>query len=160
MSKILDLATTFQQTSQKELENTGEIVQNAIKQHEQNLIQLLQHAENNLAENIQIEQAKLIKNTVRMYRLPTLIALTILALIAITAGVLTWQAKNAYPEMIEWQHSAEIAKEQSGGIKLSTCQTDKGIKPCIALDRDLITKTWGENLKVIEIHETRKQGKK
>ncbi|WP_181874170.1 MbeB family mobilization protein [Pasteurella multocida] len=40
-------------------------MQNAIKQHEQNLIQLLQHAENNLAENIQIEQAKLIKNTVR-----------------------------------------------------------------------------------------------
>ncbi len=75
MSKILDLATTFQQTSQKELENTGEIVQNAIKQHEQNLIQQLQHAGNNLAENIQIEQAKLIKNTVRMYRLPTLIAL-------------------------------------------------------------------------------------
>ncbi|WP_353846694.1 MbeB family mobilization protein, partial [Staphylococcus agnetis] len=132
MSKILDLAQTFQQTSQKELESTSEIVQNAIKRHEQNLIQQLQHAGNNLAENIQIEQAKLIKNTVRMYRLPTLIALTILALIAITAGVLTWQAKNAYQEMTEWQNSAEIAKEQSGGIKLSTCKTEKGIKPCVA----------------------------
>ncbi|WP_419843737.1 hypothetical protein [Actinobacillus pleuropneumoniae] len=28
--------------------------------------------------------------------------------------------------MTEWQSSAEIAKEQSGGIKLSTCKTDKG----------------------------------
>nr|WP_015328221.1 MbeB family mobilization protein [Pasteurella stomatis]AFW18075.1 MobB [Pasteurella stomatis] len=74
MSKILDLAQTFQQTSQKELESTSEIVQNAIKQHEKNLIQQLQHAGNNLAENIQIEQAKLIKNTVKMYRLPTLSA--------------------------------------------------------------------------------------
>ncbi|WP_419843736.1 MbeB family mobilization protein [Actinobacillus pleuropneumoniae] len=54
-------------------------MQNAIKRHEQNLIQQLQHAGNNLAENIQIEQAKLIKNTVKMYRLPTLIALTVLA---------------------------------------------------------------------------------
>ncbi|WP_427834567.1 MbeB family mobilization protein (plasmid) [Actinobacillus pleuropneumoniae] len=160
MSKILDLAQNFQKTSQKELESTSEIVQNAIKQHEQNLIQQLQIAGNNLAENIQIEQAKLIKNTVKMYRLPTLIALTILALIAITAGILTWQATNAYQEMIEWQYSAEIAKEQSGGIKLSTCQTDKGIKPCIAVDKDLMEKTWGDNLKILEIHETKKQGKK
>nr|WP_011264086.1 MbeB family mobilization protein [Pasteurella multocida]CAI57700.1 mobilization protein [Pasteurella multocida] len=160
MSKILDLAQTFQQTSKKELESTSEIVQNAIKQHEQNLIQQLQHANKNLAENIQIEQAKLIKNTVKMYRLPTLIALTVLALIAITAGILTWQAKNAYQEMTEWQSSAEIAKEQSGGIKLSTCKTDKGIKPCIAVDKDLMEKTWGENLKIIEVHETKKQGGK
>ncbi|NNI75603.1 hypothetical protein C2832_11215, partial [Pasteurella multocida] len=138
----------------------SEIVQNAIKRHEQNLIQQLQHAGNNLAENIQIEQAKLIKNTVKMYRLPTLIALTILTLIAITAGVLTWQAKNAYQEMTEWQSSAEIAKEQSGGIKLSTCKTEKGIKPCVAVDKDFINSMWGENLKVIEIHETKKQGKK
>lgn len=126
MSKILDLAQTFQQKSQKELESTSEIVQNAIKQHEKNLIQQLQHAGNNLAENIQIEQAKLIKNTVRMYRLPTLIALTILALIAITAGVLTWQAKNAYQEMNEWQHSAEIAKEQSGGSSYQPVKQTRG----------------------------------
>lgn len=55
------------------------------------------------------------KNTVKMYRLPTIIAGTALALIAITAGILTWQAKNAYQEMIEWEHSAELAKELSGG---------------------------------------------
>ncbi|WP_239496828.1 MbeB family mobilization protein [Aggregatibacter kilianii] len=159
MSKILDLAQTFQQTSKKELETTNEIVQTAIKQHEQNLIEQLQHANKNLAENIQIEQAKLIKNTVKMYRFPTIIAGTILALIAITAGLLTWQAKTAYQEMTEWQHSAEIAKEQSGGIKLTTCQTDKGIKPCVAVDKDLMGKTWGDNLKILEVHETKK-GKK
>ncbi|WP_249961567.1 MbeB family mobilization protein, partial [Histophilus somni] len=143
MNKILDLATKFKETSEKELESTSEIVQNAIKQHEKNLIEQLQHAGSNLAENIQAEQAKLIKSTVRMYRLPIIIALMILALIAITAGVLTWQAKNAYQEMIAWEHSAEIAKEQSGGIKLSTCQTNKGIKPCVAVDKDLMDKTWG-----------------
>ncbi|AXQ73382.1 hypothetical protein AWY89_10515 [Pasteurella multocida subsp. multocida] len=92
--------------------------------------------------------------------MPTLIALTILALIAITAGVLTWQAKNAYQEMIEWEHSAEIAKEQSGGIKLSMCKTDAGGKPCIAIDKDYMNSTWGDNLKIIEVHETKKQGKK
>ena len=159
MSKILDLAQTFQQTSKKELENTSELVQNAIKQHEQNLIEQLQNAGNNLAANIQIEQAKLIKSTVKMYRLPTIIALTVLVLIAITTGILTWQAKNAYQEMIDWTHSAEIAKEQSGGVKLSTCQTDKGIKPCVAVDKDLMNSTWGENMKIIEVHETKK-GKK
>ncbi|UXN35803.1 MbeB family mobilization protein (plasmid) [Avibacterium paragallinarum] len=154
MSKILDLAQNFQAQSKKELENTNEIVQNAIKQHEQDLKQQLQNASNNLSELIQIEQAKLIKSTVRMYRLPTIIAL-----ITITAGILTWQAKNAYQEMLDWTHSAEIAKEQSGGIKLSTCQTDKGIKPCIAVDKDLMGKTWGENMKIIEVHEMKK-GKK
>ncbi|WP_225370905.1 MbeB family mobilization protein [Actinobacillus pleuropneumoniae] len=159
MSKILDLAQTFQAQSQKELESTNEIVQNAIKQHEHDLKQQLQNASNNLSELIQIEQAKLIKSTVRMYRLPTIIALTALALITITAGILTWQAKNAYQEMLDWTHSAEVAKEQSGGIKLSTCQTDKGIKPCIAVDKDLIGKTWGENMKIIEVHKTKK-GKK
>ena len=156
MSKILDLAQSFQAQSQKELENTSEIVQTAIKQHEKNLIEQLQHANRNLAENIQIEQAKLIKSTVRMYRLPTIIALTILALTAVGTGVLTWQAKNAYQEMNEWIHSAEIAKEQSEGIKLSTCQTNKGIKPCVAVDKDLMGKTWGDNLKILEVHETKK----
>ncbi|WP_419851792.1 MbeB family mobilization protein, partial [Actinobacillus pleuropneumoniae] len=159
MSKILDLAQTFQQTSQKELESTSEIVQNAIKRHEQNLIQQLQHAGNNLAENIQIEQAKLIKKYRENVSLAEpLFALTILALIAITAGVLTWQAKNAYPgddRMAKFSRDSQRAEWGDQAINL---QNGEGIKPCVAVDKDFINSTWGENLKVIEIHETKKQG--
>ncbi|WP_372913492.1 MbeB family mobilization protein, partial [Klebsiella pneumoniae] len=41
MSKILDLAKNFEQTSKQQAQDTEQIVANALKQHEKRLIDLL-----------------------------------------------------------------------------------------------------------------------
>ncbi|WP_243694782.1 MbeB family mobilization protein [Bisgaardia hudsonensis] len=159
MNKILDLAKNFQQTSKKELDNTKEIIGNVIKQHEKNLIEQLQNANKNLVENIQIEQKKLIKSTVRMYRLPTIIALSILAIIISISALLSWKSKITYQEMIEWQISTKIAKEATGGIKLDKCKTQLGeILTCVKIDKNYINTRWGEekDLMILDIAQKKK----
>ncbi|WP_439235225.1 MbeB family mobilization protein [Lonepinella koalarum] len=146
------MATAFQKQSEKTLENTNEIVQNVIKQHETDLKQQLQLASNNLNNAIQAEQKKLIKATVKAWKFPTLILFALMAIMLIVSGGLAWYSKQTYQELQEWQNSMKVAKEVTNGIKLSTCKTKDGSKPCVAIDTDY-PEAWGENYKILKLYE-------
>jgi len=76
----------------------------------------------------------------------------LMAIMLIVSGGLAWYSKQTYQELQEWQNSMEVAKEVTNGIKLSTCKTKDGSKPCVVIDTDY-PETWGENYKILKLYE-------
>ncbi|MFQ1009096.1 MbeB family mobilization protein [Gilliamella apicola] len=150
MSKILDLAKDFQKKSQNETQSMNKEVLAVIEQHKNDLIEQLKIANKYIAESIQDEQSKLIKKTIKMYQLPTIIAGTILTIMLILSIYLGYLSNERYQDMKKWERSAEIYQEQSNKIKLTQCKIDEKSKPCVAVDKNYIDKTWGDNYKIIE----------
>lgn len=150
MSNLLQLAQTLQQKSQEELNNTNEMVQNAIKQHEQNLLKQLQDASETIEHAIQSEKTRLIKRTIAFWRLPSLIMGSVFLAALATTGGLVWQAKKTYQAMQDWKQSAENYQAVSQKLKIKNCKINETeSKPCIAINPQYQQQSWGDGKKTI-----------
>ena len=82
MSRILDLAKNFEQTSNEQAKHTEQTVADAFKNHEKHLIGLLNENEKAISSAIQEQNKRL--------RLITLKTWSIVAIIIVTALALAW----------------------------------------------------------------------
>ena len=82
MSKILDLAKNFEQTSNEQAKNTEQSVATEFKKHEQRLIDLLNENEKAISNAIQEQNKRLLPIILKTW--------SYVAIAVITALVLVW----------------------------------------------------------------------
>ena len=141
MSKILDLAKSFEEKSSEQAKDTEQIVATEFKKHEKRLIALLNENEKAISSAI-IEQNQRIRPII--LKTWMIVSIGIVTGIALAWGILMYQShkigKNA--ELIAQQNLAiqELANK-GGNVKLQDCIDTKNRKRlCVLVNKD--AGTW------------------
>ena len=137
MSKILDLAKSFEQTSSKQAKDTEQVVATEFKKHEQRLIDLLSENEQAMKSAIQEQNKRLRLITLKTW---SIVAIIIVTALALAWGILAYQShkirKNA--EIIAQQNLAiQDLANKGGNIKLQNCIDSKNRKRlCVLVNKE------------------------
>ena len=141
MSKILDLAKNFEQTSNEQVKNTEQTVATEFKKHEQRLIGLLNENEKAISNAIREQNKRLLPIMLKTW---SYVALAVITALMMMWGILIYQShtisKNA--EIIAQQNLAiqELANK-GGNVKLQNCIDTKNRKRlCVLENKD--AGTW------------------
>ena len=141
MSKILDLAKSFEQTSSKQAKDTEQVVATEFKKHEQRLIDLLSENEKAMSNAIQEQNKRLLPTMLKTW---SIVAIAVITAILVMWGILAYQShkigKNA--EIIAQQNLAiQDLANKGGNIKLKDCIDNKDRKRlCVLVNKD--APTW------------------
>ena len=137
MSKILDLAKSFEQTSNKQAKDTEQVVATEFKKHEQRLIDLLSENEQAMKSAIQEQNRRLLPTMLKTW---SIVAIAVITAILVMWGILTYQSKKiAQNAEIMAQQSLAIQElaDKGGNIKLEDCIDKKNRKRlCILVNKD------------------------
>ncbi|WP_409449027.1 MbeB family mobilization protein [Acinetobacter baumannii] len=135
MSKILDLAKSFEQTSNEQAKHTEQTVATEFKNHEQRLIDLLKENEKAINSAIQEQNKRLLPVMLKTW---SIVAIAVITALLLMWGILAYQShkigKNA--DLIA-QQQAMIQKldEQGGSLNITNCIDDKNRKRmCIQMN--------------------------
>jgi hypothetical protein len=141
MSKILDLAKSFEQTSSEQAKDTEQIVATEFKKHEKRLIALLNENEKAISSAINEQNQRIRPIILKTWMI---VSIGIVTAIALAWGILMYQShkisKNA--EIIAQQNLAiqELANK-GGNVKLQDCIDTKNRKRlCVLVNKD--AGTW------------------
>ena len=135
MSKILDLAKNFEQTSNEQAKNTEQIVAAEFKQHEQRLIGLLNENEKVIKSAIQEQNKRLFPIMLKTW---SIVALAIVTTLLLMWGILTYQSykigKNA-DLIAQQQATIQQLKDAGGNLNITNCIDNKNRKrTCIQMN--------------------------
>ena len=135
MSKILDLAKNFAQTSNEQAKNTEQIVAAEFKQHEQRLIGLLNENEKVIKSAIQEQNKRLFPIMLKTW---SIVALAIVTTLLLMWGILTYQSykigKNA-DLIAQQQATIKQLKDAGGNLNITNCIDNKNRKrTCIQMN--------------------------
>ena len=137
MSKILDLAKSFEQTSSEQAKDTEQVVATEFKKHEQRLIDLLNENEKAMSNAIQEQNKRLLPTMLKTW---SIVAIAVITAILVMWGILAYQShkigKNA--EIIAQQNLAiQDLANKGGNIKLQDCIDNKNRKRlCIQMNTE------------------------
>ena len=141
MSKILDLAKNFEQTSNEQAKNTEQIVAAEFKQHEQRLIGLLNENEKVIKSAIQEQNKRLFPIMLKTW---SIVAIAIVTALLLMWGILTYQSKKIAQNaeiMAQQKIAIQDLADKGGNIKLQECIDSKNRKRlCIPMNKD--AETW------------------
>lgn len=144
MSKISDLAKTFQQNSQQELKDIERQAKLDIHELRKSINAELKQSEQKIIADIRAQQTKMSQAVFRPY-LWSLVGLSLTA--ALLLGVNFYLANKITDQRAEYQEAKEATEkldQQSQKIQLSTCTTkDKQEVPCVAIQPN--SPQWGNN---------------
>src|SRR5690606_26754561 len=121
MSKILDLAKNFEQTSKQQANDTEQIVANALKQHEQRLIGLLNENEIAMSTAIREQNSRIRPIILRSWMI---VSIDIVTAIALAWGTLMYQSYriNKNSELITQQNLAiQELKDKGANVQFQDC---------------------------------------
>ncbi|WP_373683538.1 MbeB family mobilization protein [Acinetobacter sp. YH18001] len=143
MSKILDLAKNFEQTSSKQAKDTEQVVATEFKKHEQRLIDLLSENEKAISNAIQEQNKRLLPTMLKTW---SIVAIAIVTALLLMWGILTYQSKKI-AQNAEIMAQQEIAIQElankGGNVKLQDCIDDKNRKRlCVLVNKD--AGSWGK----------------
>ena len=135
MSKILDLAKNFEQTSNEQAKNTEQIVAAEFKQHEQRLIGLLNESEKVIKSAIQEQNKRLFPIMLKTW---SIVAIAIVTTLLLMWGILTYQSykigKNA-DLIAQQQATIQQLKDAGGNLNITNCIDNKNRKrTCIQMN--------------------------
>ena len=91
MSKILDLAKNFEQTSNEQAKHTEQTVADAFKNHEKHLIGLLNENEKAISNAIQEQNKRILPIMLKTW---SVVAIAIITAMLVTGLTLAWQGKK------------------------------------------------------------------
>ena len=91
MSKILDLAKSFEQTSNEQAKDTEQVVATEFKKHEQRLIDLLNENEKAMNSAIQEQNKRLLPTMLKTW---SIVAIAIVTALLLMWGILAYQSKK------------------------------------------------------------------
>ena len=141
MSKILDLAKSFEEKSSEQAKDTEQIVATEFKKHEKRLIALLNENEKAISSAINEQNQRIRPIILKTWMI---VSIGIVTAIALAWGILMYQShkisKNA--EIIGQQNLAiqELANK-GGNVKLQDCIDTKNRKRlCVLVNKD--AGTW------------------
>ena len=141
MSKILDLAKSFEEKSSEQAKDTEQIVATEFKKHEKRLIGLLNENEKAISTAIKEQNQRIRPIILKTWMI---VSIGIVTGIALAWGILMYQShkisKNA--EIIAQQNLAiqELANK-GGNVKLQDCIDSKNRKRlCVLVNKD--AGTW------------------
>ena len=99
MSKILDLAKSFEQTSSEQAKDTEQVVAKEFKKHEQRLIDLLTENEKAISNAIQEQNKRLLPTMLKTW---SIVAIAIVTALLLMWGILTYQSKKSHRTQRLW----------------------------------------------------------
>ncbi|SLO30486.1 MULTISPECIES: MbeB family mobilization protein [Gammaproteobacteria] len=141
MSKILDLAKNFEQTSKQQAQDTEQIVANALKQHEKRLIDLLNENEKAMSTAIREQNSRIRPIILKSWMI---VSIAIVTAIALAWGVLTYQSYriNKNFELITQQNLAiQELKDKGANVQFQDCIDKKNRKRlCVLVNKE--AGTW------------------
>ena len=144
MSKISDLAKTFEQTSRTEAASIEQQTKADLDTLRQNINEVLKQSEQKITADIRAHQTRMSNAIFRPY-LWSLGGLLLTA--ALLLGVNFYLAKKIADQRAEYQAAKAATEEldqQSKKIQLSTCTTrDKQDVVCVAIQPN--SPQWGKN---------------
>jgi hypothetical protein len=140
MSKILDLAKSFEQKSSEQAKDTEQIVATEFKKHEKRLIALLNENEKAISSAINEQNQRIRPIILKTWMI---VSIGIVTAIALAWGILMYQShkisKNADYRSTEPSHQ-ELANK-GGNVKLQDCIDTKNRKRlCVLVNKD--AGTW------------------
>ncbi|WP_413228216.1 MbeB family mobilization protein, partial [Acinetobacter baretiae] len=137
MSKILDLAKNFEQTSNEQAKNTEKAVSNEFKKHEQRLIDLLNENEQVIKTAVQEQNKRILQTTLKTWGI---VALAIIMTLAVAGGALVYQGdriQSNLDEIATQEARIALLSEKGGKIELQQCIDKKNRKRlCIPMNKD------------------------
>ena len=136
MSKILDLAKNFEQTSKEQAKVTEQNVSEEFKKHEQRLIDLLKSNEQAINNAIQEQNKRILLIMLNSW---SVVAIAVITVILVAGLTLAWQGKKISENLDQIaQQIATIADlaDKGGNIKMDNCIDDKNRKRlCIQVNK-------------------------
>ena len=141
MSKILDLAKSFEQTSNEQAKDTEQVVATEFKKHEQRLIDLLSENEKAMSNAIQEQNKRLLPTMLKTW---SIVAIAIVTALLLMWGILAYQSKKIAQNteiMAQQKIAIQDLADKGGNIKLQECIDSKNRKRlCIPMNKD--AETW------------------
>ena len=141
MSKILDLAKSFEQTSNEQAKDTEQVVATEFKKHEQRLIDLLSENEKAMNSAIQEQNKRLLPTMLKTW---SIVAIAIVTALLLMWGILTYQSKKIAQNaeiMAQQEIAIQNLADKGGNVKLQDCIDDKNRKRlCVLVNKD--AGTW------------------
>ena len=143
MSKILDLAKSFEQTSSEQAKDTEQVVATEFKKHEQRLIDLLSENEKAISNAIQEQNKRLLPTMLKTW---SIVAIAIVTALLLMWGILTYQSKKIAQNaeiMAQQEIAIQNLADKGGNVKLQDCIDDKNRKRlCVLVNKD--AGSWGK----------------
>ncbi|WP_410169730.1 MbeB family mobilization protein [Acinetobacter pollinis] len=147
MSKILDLAKRFEQTSNEQAKDTEQAVAREFKNHEKRLTDLLNENERAISSAIREQNKRLLPIMLKTW---SIVAIVIITTLAIAWGILLYQSHviiSNLDEIASQEARIALLTEKGGKIELQNCIDRKNRKRlCIPMNKD--AGTWGNGLMV------------
>ena len=143
MSKILDLAKSFEQTSSEQAKDTEQVVAKEFKKHEQRLIDLLSENEKAMSNAIQEQNKRLLPTMLKTW---SIVAIAIVTALLLMWGILAYQSKKIAQNaeiMAQQKIAIQDLADKGGNVKLQDCIDDKNRKRlCVLVNKD--AGSWGK----------------
>ena len=137
MSKILDLAKSFEQTSSEQAKDTKQVVATEFKKHEQRLIDLLNENEKAMSNAIQEQNKRLLPTMLKTW---SIVAIAIVTALLLMWGILAYQSKKIAQNaeiMAQQKIAIQDLADKGGNIKLEDCIDKKNRKRlCVLVNKD------------------------
>ena len=135
MSKILDLAKNFEQTSNEQVKNTEQTVATEFKKHEQRLIDLLNENEKAISNAIQEQNKRLLPIILKTW---SYVAIAVITALVLVWGILVYQSHKISKNMdviAQQQATIQQLKDAGGNLVMTNCIDDKNRKrTCIQMN--------------------------
>ena len=130
MSKILDMAKTFEQTSKQQASDIENKLKPEFERHETAIKEALNSSEKSINDAIQEQQKRIGWLLLKSWGV---MLLSVLLLLAATSGTLWYQGRL----IAERQATLERLDKQGGKLILSKCEDENGkIRLCIRMNMD------------------------
>lgn len=141
MSKISDLAKSFQQNSQQEAKNIEQQAKSDIQELRRAIYEELKQSEQKITADIRAQQIRMSRAVFKPY-LWSLAGICTIGLTIITVlSMAIWKKNGQLSEIRERTETAKQAlallEDKTSGLILSTCKTQTGeAAPCVATLRN------------------------
>ncbi|WP_407658272.1 MbeB family mobilization protein [Larsenimonas rhizosphaerae] len=136
MSRISDLAASFEQKSKQQAASTEQSVQNAFKAHESALLTALNESEQRTKAAIDAQSRNLQRTALKSW-MAVVIPVSLTLLLALGAiATMGWYITGQIEEIARHKVTLEQLKNQGGAIQLSRCGEDGRL--CARIDEDAV----------------------
>ena len=135
MSKILDLAKSFEQTSNEQAKDTEQVVATEFKKHEQRLIDLLSENEKAISNAIREQNKRLLPIMLKTW---SIVAIAVITALVLVWGISAYQSHKISKNMdviAQQQATIQQLKDAGGNLVMTNCIDDKNRKrTCIQMN--------------------------
>ena len=144
MSKIFDLAKTFEQTSKQEAESIEQSVRNVLAQHERNIVAELAQNEKNIKSAIHAANKRVSMAILKPYWWILGALAVVGAIMLILLLVMGMKISDRYTEIQAQKQTLAMMQNTTNGLQLSKCKTQDGQDlVCVAID-STVQQSWGK----------------